>query len=37
LQACASPGDYYSASSNTALNSIFQQIASNIGMLQLVK
>lgn len=37
LQACASPGDYYSASSNTALNTIFQQIASNIGMLRLVK
>ncbi|MGF6932435.1 hypothetical protein OKW41_001574 [Paraburkholderia sp. UCT70] len=35
LQSCASPGDYYTASSNSALNSVFQQIASNIGMLTL--
>ncbi|SDR55032.1 VWA domain-containing protein [Paraburkholderia tuberum] len=35
LQSCASPGDYYTASSNSALNSVFQQIASNIGILRL--
>jgi Flp pilus assembly protein TadG len=37
LQACASPGDFFYASSNTALNTVFQQIATNIGMLQLVQ
>jgi hypothetical protein len=37
LQTCASPGDYYSASSNSALNTVFQQIASNIGLLRLVQ
>lgn len=37
LQACASPGDFFYASDNTALNTVFQQIATNIGMLQLVQ
>ncbi|SDD59412.1 TadE/TadG family type IV pilus assembly protein [Paraburkholderia lycopersici] len=37
LQSCASPGDYYSASSNSALNTVFQQIATNIGVLRLTQ
>ncbi|PXW23169.1 pilus assembly protein [Paraburkholderia caballeronis] len=37
MQLCSSPGDYYHAPDNTTLNSIFQQIASNIGLLRLVK
>ena len=35
LQSCASPGDYYVASSNSSLNAVFQQIASNIAVLTL--
>lgn len=37
LQSCASPGDFFYASDNSALNTVFQQIATNIGMLQLTK
>lgn len=37
MRTCASPGDYYHAPDNTTLNTIFQQIASNIGVLRLVK
>ena len=37
LQSCASPGDYYTASSNSALNTVFQQIASQIAVLRLVQ
>jgi hypothetical protein len=37
LQSCASPGDYYVASSNSSLNAVFQQIASNIAVLRLTQ
>jgi len=37
MRTCASPGDYYHAPDNATLNTIFQQIASNIGVLRLVK
>jgi Flp pilus assembly protein TadG len=37
MQSCASPGNYYHAPDNATLNSIFQQIAGNLGELRLVK
>ncbi|WP_161950077.1 VWA domain-containing protein [Paraburkholderia monticola] len=37
LQSCASPGDYYVASNNSSLNTVFQQIASQIAVLRLTQ
>jgi hypothetical protein len=37
LQSCASPGDYYIASNNSSLNTVFQQIASQIAVLRLTQ
>lgn len=37
MQNCASPGDYYHAPDNATLNSIFQQIAGNLGVLRLTQ
>jgi hypothetical protein len=37
LQSCASPGDYYLASTNSQLTEVFQQIASQIGLLRLLQ
>lgn len=37
MQSCASPGDYYHAPTSATLNTIFQQIASNLGVLRLTK
>ncbi|SAK78842.1 hypothetical protein AWB79_04961 [Caballeronia hypogeia] len=37
MQACASPGNYYHAPSSTTLNTIFQQIAGNLGVLRLTQ
>ncbi|MBN3728433.1 VWA domain-containing protein [Burkholderia sp. Ac-20379] len=37
MRNCASPGDYYHAPDSTSLNTIFQQIAGNLGELRLTK
>jgi hypothetical protein len=37
MQSCASPGNYYHAPDNATLNSIFQQIAGNLGVLRLTQ
>jgi Flp pilus assembly protein TadG len=37
MQSCASPGNYYHAPDNATLNTIFQQIAGNLGVLRLVQ
>jgi Flp pilus assembly protein TadG len=37
MQSCASPGNYYHAPDNATLNSIFQQIAGNLGELRLTQ
>ncbi|WP_236572415.1 TadE/TadG family type IV pilus assembly protein [Burkholderia sp. 8Y] len=37
MQSCATPGNYYHAPDNTALNQIFQQIAGNLGVLRLTQ
>ncbi|TCF97429.1 hypothetical protein BZM26_31475 [Paraburkholderia strydomiana] len=37
MQSCATPGDYYHAPNGATLNSIFQQIAGNLGVLRLVQ
>lgn len=37
MQNCASPGDYYHAPDNPTLTAIFQQIASNLGILRLTQ
>lgn len=37
MQNCASPGNYYHAPDNATLNSIFQQIAGNLGVLRLTQ
>jgi len=35
MQSCASPGDYYHAPNSTTLNTVFQNIAGNLGILRL--
>jgi hypothetical protein len=37
MQSCATPGDYYHAPNGATLNSIFQEIAGNLGVLRLVQ
>jgi hypothetical protein len=37
MQSCATPGDYYHAPNGATLNSIFQEIAGNLGELRLVQ
>jgi Flp pilus assembly protein TadG len=37
MQSCASPGNYYHAPTNQDLNTIFQQIAGNLGVLRLTQ
>lgn len=37
MQSCASPGNYYHAPTNATLNTIFQQIASSLGVLRLTQ
>jgi Flp pilus assembly protein TadG len=37
MQSCASPGNYYHAPTNSDLNTIFQQIAGNLGVLRLTQ
>ena len=37
MQSCASPGNYYHAPTNLDLNTIFQQIASSLGVLRLTQ
>jgi len=37
MQSCANPGNYYHAPDNSTLNSIFQQIAGNLGVLRLTQ
>ncbi|MEK6347503.1 MAG: TadE/TadG family type IV pilus assembly protein [Burkholderia sp.] len=37
MRNCASPGNYYHAPDNASLNTIFQQIAGNLGELRLTK
>jgi Flp pilus assembly protein TadG len=37
MQSCATPGNYYHAPDNTTLNTIFQQIAGNLGVLRLTQ
>ncbi|MFT4432792.1 VWA domain-containing protein [Caballeronia sp. 15715] len=37
MQNCASPGNYYHAPDNATLNTIFQQIAGNLGVLRLTQ
>ncbi|MFM0557325.1 VWA domain-containing protein [Paraburkholderia sediminicola] len=37
MRSCATPGDYYHAPNGATLNSIFQEIAGNLGVLRLVQ